>query len=329
MSKYKYDKYYDDIIKLKQEGKSAKEILAELNDDTLTVQKLYKIFNRLGLSKSSNKTLAKTDEVDKKALELISQGYSHRETARILNIDQQTMTLRLKKKYNIEVLPDGKKEVNSLYFDNIDTSEKAYWLGMMYADGYIDEEHNGFELCLKDKEHIEKFKTALQSKHTISKKTIIVNDKTCEAYRLNIRDKQIVKSLVKQGCFQAKSFNIKFPTEEQVPKKFLKDFIRGFFDGDGDISLTGNKHGYRIIGFTCANEEFLKDLAKVLEKELDIHVKPESTKKHYRLRIQSVIESYKFLDYIYKDSKEYLQRKYELYQNFILPSYVNTTEDIR
>lgn len=28
---------------------------------------------------------------------------------------------------------------NNLYFDSIDSEEKAYWLGFFYADGYIKE----------------------------------------------------------------------------------------------------------------------------------------------------------------------------------------------
>ena len=77
---------------------------------------------------------------------------------------------------------------------------------------------------------------------------------------------------------------------------------------------------YKIIGFTCANYDFLLQLSNVIKSQLNIEVSPESTKNHYRLRIQSVIKSYNFLDYIYNNSKIYLERKYELYKNFKLPS---------
>lgn len=320
MTKFKYDMYYDDIIRLRNEGKKAKEIVDILNDDRLNVNKIYKILYRLNCGIRSKKASSKTDEVDEKALKLLEQGYSHRKVAQMLNIDQQSMTLRLKKKYNIKVLPDGKKEVNSNFFDSIDTEEKAYWLGMMYADGYVNEKSNTIELCLKDKEHIEKFKSTLNSKHKISKRTIKKFENTYEAYRISITDKQLANSLVQNGCFQAKSYNIKFPTEKQVPKHLIRHFIRGFFDGDGDISLTSNKNKYKIIGFTCANYDFLLQLSNVIKSQLNIEVSPESTKNHYRLRIQSVIKSYNFLDYIYNNSKIYLERKYELYKNFKLPS---------
>ena len=41
-----------------------------------------------------------------------------------------------------------KYDRNSNVFEKIDTEEKAYWLGFLYADGYINEEHNFITLVL-------------------------------------------------------------------------------------------------------------------------------------------------------------------------------------
>ena len=48
---------------------------------------------------------------------------------------------------------------NENVFDSIDTEEKAYWLGFIFADGYISLKGNSFELSLKgsDSEHLDKF----------------------------------------------------------------------------------------------------------------------------------------------------------------------------
>jgi len=55
----------------------------------------------------------------------------------------------------------------SLYeeaFDNIDTEEKAYWLGFLYADGWVSSKGNtvGLTLALKDIEHLKKYNNFLR-----------------------------------------------------------------------------------------------------------------------------------------------------------------------
>ena len=47
------------------------------------------------------------------------------------------------------------------YFEVIDTEEKAYWLGFIYADGCISNDNKQqliIELCKQDKIVLEKFK---------------------------------------------------------------------------------------------------------------------------------------------------------------------------
>ena len=54
---------------------------------------------------------------------------------------------------------------NSNIFEKIDTEEKAYWLGFLYADGYVDPERGEIILGLaeKYKEHINKFINFLET----------------------------------------------------------------------------------------------------------------------------------------------------------------------
>ena len=56
--------------------------------------------------------------------------------------------------------------INEHIFDTIDTEEKAYWLGFMYADGCIYSKENRIELSLQDLDvnHLYKFAKFLDSK---------------------------------------------------------------------------------------------------------------------------------------------------------------------
>ena len=162
----KFGKYYDLIKTLYNEGKRPKEIAKIINDKDLTPKAISKIASANGfatIKMSSNKVQKKFEEIDKKAIKMIRSGMSCSKTAKELGIDQQSMNNRLRKKFNLNVLPDGKKQINSHYFDVIDSEEKAYWLGFLYADGNISSEGNRLEvrLSIKDIKHLEKFRKFL------------------------------------------------------------------------------------------------------------------------------------------------------------------------
>lgn len=61
------------------------------------------------------------------------------------------------------------------YFNEIDSEEKAYWLGFMFADGYICNHENrygedsfGITLHAKDVDTLEKFKRSISSTNPIT-----------------------------------------------------------------------------------------------------------------------------------------------------------------
>ena len=231
----KFGKYYDQIKEMYLAGKNSKDIILEINDSELCKPtQINRIVSSLGLAKNDEKTKEKFAQIDKQAIEMYKNGLSLRKISNILNVNDQALSRRLKKYYDIKILPDGKKEIDSNIFEKIDTEEKAYWLGFLYADGYISNE-NSFELSVQDKDsnHILKFKNFLKSNHIIQSKNTTMNGKTFKQKRISIKDSQIAKDLRKHGCISNKSFTISFPELNSLD--LYKSFIRGFFDGDGSI----------------------------------------------------------------------------------------------
>jgi len=62
-------------------------------------------------------------------------------------------------------------EYNRHIFDKINTPEKAYWLGFIVADGYLNVERRMLRIKLgnKDKHHLEKFILFLNGDNTMLK----------------------------------------------------------------------------------------------------------------------------------------------------------------
>ena len=68
------------------------------------------------------------------------------------------------------------------------------------------------------------------------------NNKLYPANRINIVSKQLKKDLIQAGCTCTKSLTLTFPSENIIPKHLQHHFIRGYFDGDGSVFISNEKH---------------------------------------------------------------------------------------
>ena len=196
-------------------------------------------------------------------------------------------------------------------FEIIDTEEKAYQLGFLYADGSVRSIDNRIELGLaeKDLNHIEKFKEFIGVPNKISYRS------QTKSYRYMFKSIPCKEDLIKQGCVPKKSLILKFPTEQQVPNYLIKHFIRGYFDGDGWFSNTPSCFQVGIIG----TEDFIKGFLNIIEiqnknnKIFTVH-REDGAKRYVFGGLNDVTN---FLNWIYKDATIYLDRKYNHYLDFI------------
>lgn len=247
-----------------------------------------------------------------KAKELYNQGKSLRSIADQLGVDRKKLSKKFKED-GITIRDPYKnsigkarrfKEVDESIFEVIDTEEKAYWLGFLYADGYVN--HRQVELSLKesDYEHIVKFKSFMHSEHKISYK------KSTKSYRITICSTKIASDLARLGCVQCKSLILKFPTEEQVPKHLIHHFMRGYFDGDGSVSINLEKKNYimSVLGTSDFLDKYEEILLSILKKN-----KPNKRFNNGQaLGIQygGRLQVKKIYNFLYKDANIYLDRKY-------------------
>lgn len=217
-----------------------------------------------------------------------------------------------------------KYKVNENYFEQINTPEKAYWLGFLYTDGcnYKSKKRAGvviFSLQAQDKDAVFNLKKALDSEHPIS-----FVKKGGGQYRLSISSGKLSRDLVKLGCIPAKSKILQFPTFDQVPKHLMRHFLRGCVDGDGSIMCTNKKRRTNTIGFTGSAENFIDGFIKyVFDNTGVLFRKYMGNFNGWELKIGGRLGCIKFLDWLYEESEGLrLERKYNKYleiKNNILP----------
>jgi len=162
------------------------------------------------------------------------------------------------------------KKVNKNFFKKW-SNEMAYVLGFFMADGYVFTGKRGasyFAIQIKDKDLLINIRFVLGSEHKITKR-IHIKDKSI-FYRLQIGSNEMCEDLAKLGIKERKTYRLKLPTN--IPKKYFGEFVRGYFDGDGNVWIGfiqrkqfKNTHTIQTV-FTSASNGFLKDLYKSLQK---------------------------------------------------------------
>lgn len=141
--------------------------------------------------------------------------------------------------------------LNSRYFETIDTAEKAYWLGFLYADGCL-KKNSTLQLCLstKDESLVFKFIQTLNDPNP--------NVKYYGPYKTSgkqihyyLKNEKIYKDLIRWGCTPKKSTTIRLP--KLSSKVFFDSFLLGYYDGDGCV-------GSPVI--VSGSDSFLSDIKK-------------------------------------------------------------------
>ena len=204
-----------------------------------------------------------------------------------------------------------KYKQNTDIFENIDTQEKAYWLGFIAADGcvYKNKENSGtltISLHRKDRTHLEHFCDFIGTERGIID---FVNDtgfgNNTPMSKISIYSTKLVDDLIDKGVHPNKSLVLKPPL---IKKEFWKSYLLGYFDGDGSISkISSNKNWtFSLLG-TKETLEWAKEILELPETKI------ENQRNICYIRCGGVEKPYKALKNIYCENIYSLDRKRSLF----------------
>lgn len=226
----------------------------------------------------------------------------------------ETSIIRLLRKNNIEIRElEPTYSVNETFFENVDNENTAYTLGMLVGDGNV-EAKGCFRLALTDKDIVYQIRDILKYTGPIHTPPIRGKAKK-QQYLLCVGKKKMYNDLLNLGCGHNKTYNLKFPSKDIVPREMLHHYIRGFFDADGSITLACNNPNVSFI----ATRDFVEGIQRCLSEILGIPGSVFRASKGANpiitiLRFGGRHQIAKFSDWLYQDATIFLDRKFQRFR---------------
>lgn len=195
------------------------------------------------------------------------------------------------------------------------SEEMAYILGFITADGHIRKNNYSYKLSFsiheKDKDILEKINGILAPNNKLS------YNKKEKMFYLSFASPHIYNDLLKLGITPLKTFKV---TPPKIPKKYIRHYLRGYFDGDGCIYIGKRSDmikqfpGVRIIGNLEMTEYIRKTFGGITNSKLKVHITYSEYKKPMGNLYYTSKNAIKILDFLYKNSNIHLDRKFKKYK---------------
>jgi len=212
------------------------------------------------------------------------------------------------------------KEFNRNFFKQW-SPDMAYILGFLFADGNMVKTKRGTHfvaMYTADRDLLVSIAESIESNHRIGER----RNGPGVVYVLQIGSKELFEDLVLLGLTPNKARRMRLP---EIPEKYIGDFVRGYFDGDGNV-WTGllNKKRRKptsaiTTSFTSASDDFLSNLQLTLLRR-GLHggyLYKIKNKNCYRLTY-SILNTLKLFTIMYTmPHKLFLHRKKLIFEKFI------------
>lgn len=193
----------------------------------------------------------------------------------------------------------------NVYKDGWD-EDNSYLFGLIMSDGCLtkNKDRNIIVIYLNDEDIVYKLHNYVECK-----RNVYHNKKQNGLYYWN---EDAVKFLIENELEPRKSLSLRFPN---IPREYIRDFVRGFFDGDGSVVFRKTIYNtYVQVSIVCGSEEFLLSLQNVLKEEnINSKIYDDKRSNAKYLKIISINDCKKFYHYIYDEANFFMARKKKKY----------------
>lgn len=258
---------------------------------------------------SSFRKISKEEEL--KIVNLYNDGYNSYELADMFGYKTKKSILDILRSYNVQIrdsseIASSKRTYKDFSFEKIDSFEKAYIVGLLISDGYVNSERGyvGIDLC--DEDAISFISDFINVKYTCIKSK---NENHKDKYRVLIYGREYLNQLERFGIYPRKSLITDGCNLKPEEYEYMPYILRGIIDGDGWIRSDGEE--FFISSASLNLIKWVESQMKILGFE-DIEVKyiPNEFNGIYMIRTGSKRNLKTLKDKIY-NSEMGMKRKFD------------------
>lgn len=271
----------------------------------VTRAKVYSLASKLGVVSSGMTSKIRADENESLIIKEYTSGKSISSISHEMSLSFKDIKALLEKngikiKWARAYLKQY--EIESSFFRSINTPEKAYWLGFLAADGTLYENAIRLTLAIRDRTHVERFKERLGYSGPLK---ILARFAS-----IVISVKDMANDLIAHKVIKNKTFKLDGRILQSINPNLKKNFIHGYFDGDGSVSIS--KAGYARFEF-CGTKDLMDEIRYQISIDIGVFfTEPKKRDSIYSISIHLNEERIKKVyEYFYGEnsSEDFLQRK--------------------
>lgn len=207
---------------------------------------------------------------------------------------------------------------NENYFNQVDSPEKAYWLGFIHADGSLIfikslNRITCLDICIhrRDDNLIEQFVRDIDGDTTKIER--FINNRR-PMTRIRLRSPVLIETLCNLGVQPNKSYRNDGALIKD--RDYFRHYLRGYFDGNGSVYKAREHIRMQIIG----PEKLCQDFFAGIEREVGVkggNVYPSPHSDRHILLYQTNKQCISIANWMYNGATRNLERKKNTFMSLI------------
>lgn len=211
-----------------------------------------------------------------------------------------------------------KYSLDEHWLDSLDCEEKFYFLGFFAADGCNHGNYLEVKLKSDDRNILEKMAIWFNYNGPLYEYTqkIKDTDRIGHYVALSIHSSYLCNRLTELGLPPRKTFALRFPV--YISDENMRHYIRGYFDGDGSITVRRTKTTLSPSAEFSGASAFLWDLNAIIYQKFGFSLNfrgiPRKGGENFQAKFGNTENTFVILDWIYANCTIFLDRKYSRYK---------------